>query len=452
VVCTGEKIHKPLNQPTPHHTHPPTGTVLRIMASSFTAGILPSAVERAVVSKGRLSTSSLSSPLILIHAAAPTLSSSSAHKAQAFARHAHFLYHHLLGKLRDSSRYRGVVLVGLEDLPRIMHQPDEEEADEQEGVLAALDGFALPQIEDDSRNMQEVLPLDMSSADAFVQSIRRALPTQQPTSSPSTPSRGSSKKEGKEEGEEGEEEEEEDGQQDIALGIDSLNMLAHQLKSMPATVMALRKLLLHNSSSSSSSSSSGSPSLSPLLTILHSEGNNRPSLLSKAWRLALEDLATTNVYLYPQDEVSGRGLVVRKSASGKVHEEWESYTIDSNDGTVLLTSSSSIPATSKQDKSTTTKATATTVAMTPLNASSSSKKEAAFLESLPFRLSLTEQEKAMRGQVVLPHERQRNDGGHTNLNQPQQPLIYHEVEGGEEDEEDEEEEEYDDDIDDDLDL
>jgi len=330
-----------------------------------------------------------------------------------------------------------------------MHQAD----DGQEGVLAALDGFALPPTtEDDDNNMHVVLPLDTSSAEAFVESVRRALPAQQ-SSSPSTPSRrSSSKKEDKEEEEQGEEEEEadldEDGQQDIALGIDSLNMLAHQLKSMPVTVMALRKLLLH---SSSSSSSSNGPSLSPLLAVLHSEGTNRHSILSKTWRLALEDLATTNVYLYPQGAVSGRCLVIRKSASGKVHEEWESYSIDMNDGTVHFAPFSSTTAAASSTDKESTKA-GTTVAMTPANgsSSSSSKKEAAFLESLPFRISLTEQERAMRGQVVLPHERQRNEGGQTNLIQ-QQPLIYHEVEGGD-DEEDDEEEEDDDDIDDDLDL
>jgi hypothetical protein len=345
----------------------------------------------------------------------------------------------LLRKLRDSTRYCGVVLVGLENPPRSTYHPDEE--GRQEGVLAALDGVTMPKSEGES-NMHMVPPLDMSSPEAFVESIRRALPLQP---SPSTPSRSSSKEEGKEDKEgddDGEEEDfDEDSQQYIALGIDSLNMLAHQLKSVPATVLALRKLLLHSRSS---------PFLSPLLAVLHSEGNNRRSLIPQTWRLALEDLATTNVYLYPQDVVSGRCLVVRKSASGKVHEDYEGYAIDSNDGTVCFTSysSSSIPAASREDKSVTVKA-AATIALTSAN-DRSSKKEAAFLESLPFRLSLTEEERAMRGQVVLPHERQRNGGGQTSMNQPQQPLIYHEVEGGDVDED--EDEEYDDDIDDDLDL
>lgn len=415
------------------------------MDISSTSAVLRSLVERAVISKGRLSTSSFSSPLVLLHAD-PTASSSSpssTHKAQAFSRHAHFLYHHLLGKLRDSTQYRGVVLVGLENPPRIMYQSDEE--GRQEGVLAALDGVTMPNSESES-TMHMVPPLDLSSPEAFVEDIRRALPS---SPSPSTPSKSRSKEEGKEDKEgndnggndNGEEEDfDEDSQQSIALGIDSLNMLSYQLKSMPATVIALRKLLLHSSSG---------PFLSPLLAVLHSEGNNGRSLLSQTWRLALEDLATTNVYLYPQDEVSGRCLVLRKSASGKVHEDYESYAIDGNDGTVRFTSSSStsIAATSKQDKSVTVKG-ASMVALTSAN-DSSSKKEAAFLESLPFRLFLTEQERAMRGQVVLPYERQRNSGGQTVMNQPRQPLIYHEVEGGDEDED---EEEYYDDIDDDLDL
>ena len=395
------------------------------MASTSTS--TPSAiVERAVVSKGRASCTPYMAPLILLHAPA-----SSATKAQVFARHAHFLYHHLLGKLRGSTRYRGVVLVGLEDVPVIRHQP-EGGGGGGEGEVVALDGFSCPGCVL-AGGVPNTPTLDMTSPAAFVDSLQNAVPS----SAAPTYSEGRRRATEDEEEEEDEEDEEEDadGAGSMALGIDSLNMLAHRLGGMQPTMKTLRKLL------SRSTSSSASPTpllLSPVLAVVHTEGGGRQSLLSPTWRLALEDLATTNIYVHPYDETTGSCFVVRKSVSGKVHEEWEGYVLE-GPGHVQFCPSGTQAAAAKPD-------------VTSAGNGEGSKKEAVFLESLPFRLSLSEQERAMRGQTVLPHERQRTASGVPGGDPQQQPLIYHEAEDFDDEDGEEEEEEYDEDADDDLDL
>jgi hypothetical protein len=379
-------------------------------------------------------------PLILLHAPA------TAAKAHIFARHAQFLYHHLLGKLRGSPRYRCVVLVGLEDMPGIV-EPEAGGKVAGGAVVLALDGFTTH-----SSGMPGGAPqatVNFTSPAGFVDSVQQALfaSIAPPTG---TERRRSKRREGTAATEDEEEDNDDDVDEDeeeggsVALGIDSLNMLAHRLGGMPPTMQALRKIL-------SRSSSSSSVPLSPVLSVVHTEGGGvgRSSLLSPTWRLALEDLATTNVYIYPHDETTGRCFLVRKSVSGQVHEEWEGDAVEGPGQVRVYASGTSQQAgAAKSDASTAT-------------GNGESKKEAAFLESLPFRLSLSEQERAMRGQTVLPHERQRTfsgvpggGGGGGGGKSQQQPLIYHEDEDFDEDDDGkgEEEEEYDENADDDLDF
>jgi hypothetical protein len=251
----------------------------------------------------------------------------------------------------------------------------------------------------------------------------------------------------------------------LALVIDSLDMLAHRLGGMPATMDALRPLLKIRRRTDTQIQT---PFFGPILTVLHQSASS--SLISPTWHKALEDLATTNIYIQPHDETRGRCFTLRRSASGKVQEEWEGYELQllergssggggggaarrtrkrrSQNVKVVFTSSTSASS-SGVDKKAEERNGSSGLTAAP-GGGRKEKKEAAFLESLPFRLSLNEQEKAMRGQTVLPHERQQTG---------QQPLIYHEDEGGDYDEEGEEEEEEeedesdeDSDIDDDLDI
>lgn len=257
--------------------------------------------------------------------------------------------------------------------------------------------------------------------------------------------------------EEGEEEKEEEEEEDtcLAVGIDSLTMLLHRLRGggnekgkrrggvrpILQVLQALRRLA----------------GLTPIIAVLHHQDH-----INSLDRAALEDFATTNIYIYPSSSLNnssvgsegsssttGRCFVVRKSASGKVHEEWDNYIISCQQGSneeIIVrfnpeTASSRVAEGELVDKG-------DAAAEGTGRRSKKTQKEEAFLESLSFKLTLNDQERDMRGQTVLPHARQQTLSGEG------LPLIYHEAEALDDDEEieDDEEDDFDDDIDDDLDL
>lgn len=351
--------------------------------------------------------------------------------------------------------------MGLEDEPCILCDAQEEEGEEGEVAavrVAALDGFSisLPETVGGERGVPTTTYqlLDLFSVAAFVKRVQTAIPA-----SSDPPQQQEQQEEGAHEHDDEDEDPQYMNRRSLVLGIDSLDMLAHRLGGMSATMDALRGLL---NKGRHKDTQPPTPLFGPILTVLHSSSSS--SLISPAWHKALEDLATTNIYIQPHDETRGRCFILRRSASGKVQEEWERYELQlleressgggegvtrrrkrrSQNVKVLFTSSFLASASSIDKKAEERNSSSLAAA----GGGRKEKKEAAFLESLPFRLSLNEQEKAMRGQTVLPHERQQTG----------QPLIYHEDEGGDYDEEGEEEDEEEDesdedsDIDDDLDI
>ena len=354
-------------------------------------------------------------------------------------------------------------MVGLEDEPCILYDEDEDEGEGEVAAVrvAALDGFSISL--QDAVGGEQGRPttyhwLDLSSAATFVKDVQTAIPT-----SSDPPQQQEQMEDDAHEHDDEDEDPQYMNRRSLALGIDSLDMLAHRLGGMSATMNALRGLLKKRRHTDTLTQTP--PFFGPILTVLHSFSSSSSSI-SPAWHKALEDLATTNIYIQPHDETRGRCFILRRSASGKVQEEWESYELqllerESSGGgegatrrrrrrrsqkVKVVFASSSLASASSIDKKAGER---NGSGLAAAGGGRKEKKEAAFLESLPFRLSLNEQEKAMRGQTVLPHERQ----------QAGQPLIYHEDEGEDYDEEGEEEEEEeedesdeDSDIDDDLDI
>lgn len=417
------------------------------------------AVERAVVAKGRpspSSSSSSSSPsLVLIH---PPPAAASV-PAVAFARHATLLHRHLLGRLRASSRYAGVVLVGLEDDPaRMLPPPSSEGEEESLGDLVLLDGFRTTPW-GGNKQAAAATGLDFASAQAFAASVWREVASVTAL--------------------EAEPEAEEKEERELccrALGIDSVNMLAHRLGSADGALRAIQALLAVPPSSSFSSpevQQQRQSLLTPVVTVLYPEGvmeagGGSGCLTKSVW----EDVATTNIYVHPGEGGRGRCLVVRRSASGRVQEEWEAYRIEPGPGADPSRCRSGAAATmrvvlgvggGRPAAGAAAGGSDAGEAPAPLRrhgaaaAPWSKRKEEAFLESLPFRLSLNDQEQAMRQGVVLPHERRRTTTGEA------LPLTYQQEEedvpgigaGGYEDEEEElelDDDEEDEGLDDDLDL
>jgi hypothetical protein len=217
--------------------------------------------------------------------------------------------------------------------------------------------------------------------------------------------------------EEEEGEEEEQGAPAVAVVIDSVLALLARLGSGQA--LALIKALQW-----------GCRGMSPVVSVLQEAG------LSSELRHALEDAACTNIYLrlcprraddHPLDH--GSCLVVRRSQSGRVQEETEWFAIGPN-GDVTLSKECSCPAEARGRG----QGRGAGQGQGQGQVGKEQEPTSDFVESLPFKLTLDEQEKAMRGQVVLPHQLQA-DG-----RRPQGFAIEHDFD------------DEDDDIDDDLDI
>ena len=300
------------------------------------------ATERACVVKGV----AYPSPLVILHPE-PT-----SHSRPQFERHSTMLYRHLLARLFSSLRYHHVLSIGLEDGPRDLSRVDK---------CLFLDGFTDPLRlgvhGDDSP--PPVLQLDLSSPEACLESIKRAV-------QPAIQAAGGRQQEGEDEAA-------------LAVGIDSLGLLMGYLgvKAGLGVLKALRRIR----------------GLSPIVTVLQADDLTGPV------RSAVEGLATTNIYVqrctshqHQHHADHGRCLVVRRSQSGKVNEEWEWYVLGEGEGKVSFSEQSTCPLAAGKR------------VVAKAGEAGGAQQETAFLESLPFRLSLNDQEKVMRGQTVLPHQ------------------------------------------------
>lgn len=349
------------------------------------------AIDRAIVIKGGRSRRGegpnvTAAPFIVVNPASPSPSCSLS--SQHYCRQASLMLGTLVESLASSQRYLGVVVVGLEDLP-----PHSSSSAAMEGRVIRLSTQAVLQGWLATPSAPEECPaVEMTSPRTFVESISRALAQH-----------GG----GEQEVGEGEEA----GIKTWAVVIDSVACLVSQW-GLAETFEALRGLRRCER-------------VSPVVTVLHPEG------LAVGERRAVEDLATTNLYLHHCDSHGagaipdhGKCLIVRRSSSGRVQQEWDFYKVGGQgEKRLVVTERSSCSLDAEVGKEVEGKG----------GAESSS-----FLDELSFKLRLSEKEKEARGGVVLQHQQPP-------LAQQSTPLIY--LEEGDIDEDDDEDDGLDDDLD-----
>jgi hypothetical protein len=198
----------------------------------------------------------------------------------------------LASRLAESHRYAGAVVVGLED--------QQKHISGERVVHLATTGLLYGWLSEAEAGGNQGATVDTASPESFVQSIVAAAAAQI--------SKGASRREAPKAEEGGE-----DGERTCAVVIDSVAWLVQQW-GVRETVRCLGQLRR-------------APGVSPLLTIAH------PDALSSVDRAALEDAASTSVYMQycalhstsSHIPDHGRCFVVRRSSSGRVQESWDYY-------------------------------------------------------------------------------------------------------------------------------
>ena len=252
-------------------------------------------VEQAVVAKGG---SSSTAPLILLH---PPQSLSSPLLA-SFQRPAGLLFQYMVGRFVVSRRYSSVVVLGLEEDPRVIAAPSitpNSNGDLSTGSskLVAIDGFSDPlRLSDGEGKKGQAM---LSSPEMLLEVLQSSLPTDTTTTAtpgcdgpPTSTSQG------------------------IALMVDSLFPLLDIL-GLRGTLRWFDLIREHLTT------------MAPIVSVLW------PSGLPPSVALALEDRATTNIYLEPCTRhgpsrilpLHGKCRVIRKSSSGRVQEGEDYYQV-----------------------------------------------------------------------------------------------------------------------------